>query len=147
ISKRGVDIRQRIEKQVTTMLLLQICVECLTTIPLTVQIIYSNITMDIETEVLRLTKENICATITRVLNYINYASRFYIYIIYSIVHKIPVSRGQPTPLPCASKSTDHVPSILIENLIQSSKTQLEQSKTLIDNHHDKIKTHVHVPSD
>ncbi|CAF1485152.1 unnamed protein product, partial [Didymodactylos carnosus] len=66
ISKRGVDIRQRIEKQVTTMLLLQICVECLTTIPLTVQIIYSNITMDIETEVLRLTKENICATITRV---------------------------------------------------------------------------------
>ncbi|CAF1259221.1 unnamed protein product, partial [Didymodactylos carnosus] len=40
------------------------------------------------------------------------------------------------------KSADHVPSILIENLIQSSKTQLEQSKTLTDNHHDKIKTHV-----
>ncbi|CAF0934554.1 unnamed protein product [Didymodactylos carnosus] len=52
-----------------------------------------------------------------------------------------VLRVQPTP-PCASKSADYVPSVLIENLIQSSKTQPEQSRTLIDNHHDKIKTHV-----
>ncbi|CAF0980337.1 unnamed protein product [Didymodactylos carnosus] len=67
---------------------------------------------------------------------------FYIFCVLILIIITEGSRVQPTPPSCASKSADHVPSILIENLIQSSKTQLEQSKTLIDNHHDKIKTHV-----
>ncbi|CAF0802323.1 unnamed protein product [Didymodactylos carnosus] len=67
---------------------------------------------------------------------------FYVYRVLILIIISDISRVQPTPSPCANKLADYVPSILIENLIQSSKTQRDQSKSLVDNHHDKIKTHV-----
>ncbi|CAF1281172.1 unnamed protein product [Didymodactylos carnosus] len=81
--QRGISIRQRIENQLTRMLLLQICAATLFTAPYAVQLIYSNITAYVEKDLLRLAQENLFTTITRLAVYLSNASRFYIYFISS----------------------------------------------------------------
>ncbi|CAF4434241.1 unnamed protein product, partial [Didymodactylos carnosus] len=61
----GISIRQRIENQLTTMLLLQMCTAILFVTPNLVQLIYSNITMYVEKDLLRLAQENLFTTIAR----------------------------------------------------------------------------------
>ncbi|CAF1593529.1 unnamed protein product, partial [Didymodactylos carnosus] len=79
----GISIRQRIENQLTTMFLLQMCTETLFVTPNLVQLIYSSITMYVEKDLLRLAQENLFTTIARLTTYVNHASRFYIYLISS----------------------------------------------------------------
>ncbi|CAF1249866.1 unnamed protein product [Didymodactylos carnosus] len=79
----GISIRQRIENQLTTMLLLQMCTATLFVTPNAVQVIYSSITMYVEKDLLRMAQENLFTTIVRLLLYLNNACRFYIYFISS----------------------------------------------------------------
>ncbi|CAF0873700.1 unnamed protein product [Didymodactylos carnosus] len=81
--QHGISIRQRIENQLTTMLLLQICAATLFSAPYAAQLIYSNITMYVAKDLLRMAQENLFDTIVRLLLYLNNACRFYIYFISS----------------------------------------------------------------
>jgi hypothetical protein len=71
---------QRQENQLTKMLLLQISSISISTIPYTINTLYNAITNQIQKDSLRTAKENLCATVTNFLFYLNFAISFYIYL-------------------------------------------------------------------
>ncbi|CAF0824740.1 unnamed protein product [Adineta ricciae] len=99
---------QRQESRLTRMLLLQICSISLSTIPYTINSLYTAITNQIQKDSLRAAQESLSATVTSLLFYLNFSISFYVYLSSSKSLRIKFFRELLSPYSGCRQGTQAV---------------------------------------